>query len=224
MSFSTKLVPAGFGASMKRGFCSRSAAHTSRTGADQAGPSTLQRSYQAQARSTQAALGRRGFSSSSITQRNSPARRPRDPLDASPHAVRHALPSGETFIVRPPPTAGSHATTTLVPQPLLSPEAAPTSGPLPPPLRPTRPPAARTDLSAEEIAELRALRAEDPIQYTAGALAKRFGCSPAFVSIVAPLSKELRERGAKDQKGVAHAWGLNKRVAREGRKARRELW
>lgn len=48
----------------------------------------------------------RSFSTSARAPRDKAARRPRDPLDTDPTAVRIPLPSGETFIVRPPPSSG----------------------------------------------------------------------------------------------------------------------
>lgn len=166
---------------------------------------------------------RRGFASSAVSARNTPARRPRDPLDYSPNAVRHPLPSGETFIVRPPPTAGSAASTTHVPQPLLNPTAAESSSDSPlPPLLKQRNQGPR--VTPDQIAEIQRLRAADPIANTAAKLARQFGISPLFVSIVAPAPKHIREGRKADHQLSKLSWGLNKRVAAAERQERRKLW
>ncbi|KAJ1039251.1 hypothetical protein NDA10_003883 [Ustilago hordei] len=77
---------------------------------------------------------RRGFATSSVGLRNTPARRPRDPLDASPDATRHTLPTGETFIVRPPPPPPPSAPLSIN----LNPSSTP-NPPLPPTNLPSHP-------------------------------------------------------------------------------------
>ena len=168
---------------------------------------------------------RRGFSTSSVGLRNTPARRPRDPLDASPDAVRHTLPSGETFIVRPPPTAAPARSTIYQPQPLLSAQPLSDASSLPPALRPRARLAAGSDaITPEQIATIQRLRKEDPITYTKSKLAKQFNCSPLFVSIVAPLPKAVRQVKKQQDDLKKQSWGLNKRVARAEREERRLLW
>ncbi|KAI8914016.1 mitochondrial ribosomal protein subunit L20-domain-containing protein [Powellomyces hirtus] len=61
---------------------------------------------------------------------------------------------------------------------------------LPPRLRPYRP---RSVLTAEQIAELKSLRTEDPDTWTVVQLARKFDVAPTFVMRVAPPPKERVE-------------------------------
>ncbi|CDR87734.1 related to sulfide:quinone oxidoreductase, mitochondrial precursor [Sporisorium scitamineum] len=169
---------------------------------------------------------RRGFTTSSVGLRNTPARRPRDPLDASPDATRHTLPSGETFIVRPPPSSTPARTTIYQHQPLLNAQPASDTSSLPPALRPRSRLAQNVDtaITPDQIATIQRLRKEDPIKYTKTKLAKQFNCSPLFVSIVAPLPKAVRQVKKQQEELKKSSWGLNKRVARAEREERRLLW
>ncbi len=175
----------------------------------------------------QSIASKRSFSSSTATHRNLPARRPRDPLDSDPTAVRHRLPTGETFIARPPPSLPSQYTTTLVPNPILH-GAAPTLANtiLPPPLKPASPtaPANASPLNAQQIAQMQTLRQQDPKKWSAGALAKRFGCSPLFVRIAAPAPKGIKEERLAAMAAVKQTWGLRKRITQAERAERRKFW
>lgn len=168
--------------------------------------------------------GARQFSSSATASRNTPARRPRDPLEYSPEAVKHSLPTGETFIVRPPPSAESASSTIYQPQALLA--AQPLHGAeetaLPPALH--APQSKRNLLSSEQIAQIQQLRNADPLTNTKSKLAKKFGCSPLFISLVAPLAKEARQSKQMQHEMQKHSWGLNKRAGRAAREERRLLW
>lgn len=184
--------------------------------------------FGARAYSTSAPGRPRAFSTSARSLRNTPARRPRDPLDQG-DVARFPLNTGETFIARTPPTAPSSRATVVGAEELFA-RAQPASdaelAALPPQLRKHHRQArnASNVLSAEQIAEMQKLRAQDPFVNTAGALAKRFGCSPTFVSIVAPAPKEVRNaRNAETQLKRA-TWGMNKRIAHEERRERRALW
>ncbi|SPC60836.1 related to sulfide:quinone oxidoreductase, mitochondrial precursor [Ustilago sp. UG-2017b] len=173
---------------------------------------------------------RRGFATSSVGLRNTPARRPRDPLDASPDATRHTLPTGETFIVRPPPTATPVRSTIYQPQPLLNaqPSSPADESSLPPALRPRSHCASSQNKSSaitpKQIAEIQRLRKQDPIVNTKSKLAQRFNCSPLFISIVAPLPKAVKQVKKQQDDLKKQSWGLNKRVARAEREERRLLW
>lgn len=173
--------------------------------------------------STAARPGVRQFSTSASALRNTPARRPKDPLEFSPEAVKHSLPTGETFIIRPPPSAQSASSTIYQPQPLLNaqPLNATEEATLPPALKPRK---KANRLSPEQIAEIQKLKAADPLANTNSTLAKRFDCSPLFVAMVAPLAKDIKERKQLQHELQKHSWGLNKRVARAEREERRLLW
>ncbi|KDN42399.1 FAD/NAD(P)-binding domain-containing protein [Tilletiaria anomala UBC 951] len=170
----------------------------------------------------------RTFSSSPATSRNTPARRPRDPLAVDRSAMHHRLPTGETFIVRPPPSAPSPYTSTLTPNPILDGiAAAPPSPALPPPIKPrTRSSVlpGSQPLTAQQILQLQALRKEDPLKNTASKLAKQFGCSPTFVRIAAPAPKEIKELRSSALDALRRTWGLRKQVARTEKAERRKLW
>ncbi|KAJ1032691.1 hypothetical protein NDA16_000713 [Ustilago loliicola] len=170
---------------------------------------------------------RRGFATSSVGLRNTPARRPRDPLDASPDATRHTLPTGETFIVRPSPSAAPVRSTIYQPQPLLTAQPASDTSSLPPALRPRSHRASQANkgvITPEQIAEIQRLRKQDPITNTKSKLAQQFNCSPLFISIVAPLPKAVRQVKKQQDDLKKQSWGLNKRVARAEREERRLLW
>lgn len=78
-------------------------------------------------------------------------------------------------------------------------------------------------LGAEEIAEIRRLREEDPRQWTRERLAEKFECSQFFVSLcaAAPAVKEQRER---ELEAVKRRWGRRKTEAREDRQTRKAAW
>ncbi|PHH81442.1 hypothetical protein CDD82_789 [Ophiocordyceps australis] len=78
-------------------------------------------------------------------------------------------------------------------------------------------------LEEKEMKEMRRLRTEDPVKWSVGQLAKKFNCSPVFVSMVAPAPPGhltwLREK--LDRK--MQRWGPMKTQAREDRRRRAEL-
>ncbi|PHH81073.1 hypothetical protein CDD80_3355 [Ophiocordyceps camponoti-rufipedis] len=93
---------------------------------------------------------------------------------------------------------------------------------LPPALRwRQNPPKYHLDENA--LVEMRRLRAEDPIKWSVGHIAKKFDCSPIFVSMVAPappghiawLKDKLARKMAR--------WGPTKMQAWEDRKRRAEM-
>lgn len=160
----------------------------------------------------------RSFSTTNTLSRNTPARRPRDPLEFAPNAVRHALPSGETLIVRPPPSVVSPRYS-VIDQGTVSPEQLPL-------IQRKKSFAYNQNkrLTSEEIAEMQRLRQSNPDIHTGLQLAKQFGCSPAFVRIVAPAPKQRKEAHLKETLKQSATWGQNKIMQRELRKERRSLW
>jgi len=171
----------------------------------------------------------RNFSTSSIASRNSPSRRPRDPLQTDSSAQRATLEDGSFFISRPPPTVPSNESTVFSAHPFLSnnqnTEVSSSSSFLPPPLKPRTRKVSRTirnDLSSEEISKLQAFRETGA---SVNETAREFNCSSAFVSIVAPdqsgKAGELEKLRQAEEKST---WGWNKRVSRELRGARKEQW
>ncbi|EFY85459.1 60S ribosomal protein L20 [Metarhizium acridum CQMa 102] len=81
----------------------------------------------------------------------------------------------------------------------------------------------RYNLQEEDVAEMRRLRAEDPIKWSVGKLAQRFDCSEVFVKMAAPAPQEHLEwlKGKLERK--AARWGPRKTQAREDRKRRADL-
>ena len=98
--------------------------------------------------------------------------------------------------------------------------------PLPPVLFPKKPEPPR--MGDEDIARMRALRAEDPTKWTAGRLAKEFNCTQTFVRLMAPL-KKAEKRVALAKRDAEHAefrarWGEKTLLHEEIRKKRKEFW
>jgi len=157
-----------------------------------------------------------------------PMRHP-DPLLNRPNAVSTSLPEDLTFIHRPPPSAPTPLSYTVNPSsPLLRTEQPipATDVALPPPLE--KPKLTHPRLPNDEIMEMRRLRTKNPALYTCKRLADTFGCSPSFVSLVAPLSP-TQQRGAlaKRERGHERArarWGEKAALIREIRKKRKEFW
>lgn len=103
---------------------------------------------------------------------------------------------------------------------LISPPTNPDAK-LPPSLRPVT--EQKYHLSAEEIAEMKRLREEDPRQWTRVRLAEKYGCSQFFVSLCcsAPQIKEERDKLMDE---IRSKWGRGRKEAREDRNIRKERW
>ncbi|KAI0042157.1 chondroitin AC/alginate lyase [Auriscalpium vulgare] len=146
-----------------------------------------------------------------------PMRHP-DPLINNPAAVVTPLSEDLTFIHRPPPSAPTPFSYTTNPSsPLLRP-ASPADAPLPPTLKDTSAAPKPPRMSDAKIAEMRALRASNP-KLSRTFLAQKFECTPAFVSLMAPLSHpaqrdnlELRDRAHAE---VRAQWGEKKLIMNE---------
>lgn len=93
-----------------------------------------------------------------------------------------------------------------------------------PPLLRNYPHAKSRHLSEEKLAQMRELRAKNPELYTRSRLAKMFNCSPVFVSMAAPLSKEAFKRVWREQDEQKQGWTWRKQLVREARKKRKALW
>ncbi len=95
---------------------------------------------------------------------------------------------------------------------------------LPPAMRyPRRADEPRYHLSADQVKEMRALRAEDPLTWSVAALARKFGCSAVFVQIAAPAPASHTAWLEEQQRKREARWGTKKTAAREDRKRRAEL-
>lgn len=181
---------------------------------------------------TSASGSRRGFATSARTQRNTLSRRPKDPLDTDPTAVKYALPSGETFIVRPSPASGSaysSAQGTVLESPKA--ESYPFeagSSTLPPALKPAarrnRDTSTEVQLTPQQITQMQRLRARDPLRNTPRKLAQQFGCSELYVRIVAPASKDVRSLRNREEQARLSSRTFGEVLKEETRRARREMW
>ena len=83
-------------------------------------------------------------------------------------------------------------------------------------------------MSDEGIQKMQELRRADPQKWTAGKLAKEFGCTQGFVRMWTKLPKAerrqaLARRDADHEKHRAK-WGEKKLLQKEIRKKRREFW
>ncbi|KAH8108736.1 hypothetical protein DFH11DRAFT_1071178 [Phellopilus nigrolimitatus] len=116
-----------------------------------------------------------------------------DPLTSSSQANIQSFPDGVTFVHRPPPTAPSPFSTTILPaSPLLrtsepsssspdepSSSSSPETVPVPPRMRREREFPDNRVLTETDFAEMRELRAANPTYYTRTRLAKKFNCPPS---------------------------------------------
>ena len=102
-----------------------------------------------------------------------------------------------------------------------APDELPKATKLPPPVKPV--PEQKYHLNADDIAEIRRLRAENPKKWTRIRLAEKFQCSQFFVSLTCSSPEAAEARRLKDEKSRAK-WGRGKREAKEDRKLRKALW
>lgn len=156
-----------------------------------------------------------------------PPYRAPDPLKNNPHADYKSLPGDLTFIHRPPPSASApESYTTLPASPLLKPAHNATAE-LPPALFPRKasPPPRMSD---EDIAKMQELRRSDPEKWTAGKLAKEFGCTQAFARMWTKLPKAERRKALarrdSEHEKCREQWGEKKLFQKEIRNKRKELW
>lgn len=72
---------------------------------------------------------------------------------------------------------------------------------------------------------MRRLRTEDPIEWSAKKLAKKFDTSSLFVGFVTEgIAKEKKEQQKQVTEVVRSRWGVKRRTAREDRALRKERW
>ncbi|CAE6405580.1 unnamed protein product [Rhizoctonia solani] len=156
-----------------------------------------------------------------------PNPRPKDPVLKSPNANIEQITSDVTFIHNPPSSIPTpHSLTTAPISPLLSkPTRSDSTGYLPPELHP-KPEVQRPKLTQDQIEEIRRLRLSDPKNNSCPVLAKKFNCTPIFVSMIAPLPKQMREELEKEQREAQNReqWGERKALVHAIRKKRRQFW
>jgi len=149
------------------------------------------------------------------------------------------LKDGSVFIRRP--TAGP--TTSILssthPSPTSVSSRVPGSATSTPLSHPDLPPALRTaatgspaakarpefaKLTEEQIAEMKALRLENPAKYTRSYLAKKYNVSDMFVKCYIPASKDVQIARIKAQQRSFNKKGLKGQEIVNQRQKRRELW
>ncbi|KKY20274.1 putative 60s ribosomal protein [Diplodia seriata] len=122
-------------------------------------------------------------------------------------------------------SAGTYTSPSILPPHLAhkntSSSSSSSSPSLPPALR--APYAKKYHLTAADIEQIRALRAQDPAHWTRERLAAKFECSQFFVGLVAPAPERAAQKQAEIDE-VKRGWGRKKREAREDRRRRKELW
>ncbi|OJK00612.1 hypothetical protein ASPACDRAFT_77465 [Aspergillus aculeatus ATCC 16872] len=82
----------------------------------------------------------------------------------------------------------------------------------------------RYHLNPSDVLEIRRLRTSDPMTWSRSKLAKRFDCSPLFISMVCGASREKKEMQKQVLEAVQSRWGTKRRMAREDRTLRKESW
>ncbi|KAI1389539.1 mitochondrial ribosomal protein subunit L20-domain-containing protein [Hypoxylon trugodes] len=79
------------------------------------------------------------------------------------------------------------------------------------------------NVTLEQVAEIRKLRAEDPKKWSVLALAAKYECAPLFVMMCCKSAPEHRAREHAKLEAVKARWGPIRTKAREERKKRKEL-
>ncbi|CRK24644.1 hypothetical protein BN1723_003172, partial [Verticillium longisporum] len=158
-------------------------------------------------------------------------------LNIAPHPSFAPAEGGDTIIFNPPAAEPSiyHTPYKFLPKSdprrkhadLSSLFAAPSSraaaaAKLPPALNvPSRNP--RYHLNKDDVAEIRRLRAEDPVQWSVNRLAQKFDCSEVFITICTPAPREHTERLERKLDAVKNRWGAIRTKARTERTKRKDM-
>jgi hypothetical protein len=167
-----------------------------------------------------------------VSRHQSSYQRTRKRLNVKPHPS--FLPSKtqteDHIIFNPPASTPSvyHTPTIFLPsgdrrrQLFASPVSPDARGALAQPLRPLH--EKKYHLTEKDLAEMRRLRKDDPVAWTRSKLAKKFNCSNLFVGLVCQAEPKFRELQKQVEDAVRSSWGTKRRIAREDRVRRRELW
>ncbi|SCV69200.1 BQ2448_2220 [Microbotryum intermedium] len=164
--------------------------------------------------------------------------RTKDPLRSSVLAEHFILPSGSTFIVRPPPSvlpatiavpSTSSQSTIHEQEHRLPLSRSSQTGQT----RSQDPNISKKVLTTQEIEKLQALRRSDPARWTRSRLARKFGlASPTVVGMLGWGNGPEGKRAEKDRKltlenkrmAAELKWGWKKTIAMEERRRRRAMW
>lgn len=178
----------------------------------------------------------RALSSSSPTLKARPLARTRDALVSSSSSTHFVLPSGASFIVRPPPSPLPPS----LPHPSPSPSPSSSSSfpfltsssseHLLPPSHPHTP--SPTTLSPSQISSLQSLRRSNPSYWTRARLAQKFLVGPSVVARFGwgdgkegrDAERSRRDHVQAEREASEARWGWRKAISREERRRRRALW
>ncbi|KAF8957558.1 hypothetical protein BGZ46_002160, partial [Entomortierella lignicola] len=143
------------------------------------------------------------------------------------------LKDGSVFIRRPTAGPTTSILSSVNPSPASVSSRAPGSATSTPLSHPDLPPALNANkasrpefatLTPEQIAEMQALRLEDPAKYTRAVLAKKYNVSEIFVKCYVPASKEVQVARIKAQQRSFNNKGWKAQEIIIQRQKRRELW
>lgn len=81
----------------------------------------------------------------------------------------------------------------------------------------------RHNVTEADVAEIRRLRAADPVTNSVGALARRYDCSHLFIMMCCQAPAEHAERHREALERVKSRWGHIRTKAREDRQRRRDM-
>ena len=84
-------------------------------------------------------------------------------------------------------------------------------------------PEKKYNVTREQVAEMRRLRAQDPERWSVLKLAERYDCRPLFVMMCCRASPEHKDRERARLDAIKARWGPFKTNAREERKKRKAL-
>ncbi|KAK7931688.1 ribosomal protein [Apiospora marii] len=84
-------------------------------------------------------------------------------------------------------------------------------------------PEPKFNVTREQVAEMRALRAADPMKWSVVRLAEKFECSKLFVMICCKASAQHQAKERERKEAIKARWGPIRTQAREDRKKRRTL-
>ncbi|KAF9362157.1 hypothetical protein BGX26_000045 [Mortierella sp. AD094] len=151
------------------------------------------------------------------------------------HSESDATPlqDGSLFIRRPTAGPTTSILSSVNPSPASVSSRVPESATSTPLSHPDLPPALKANkaprpefatLTPEQIAEMQALRLENPAKYTRSYLAKKYNVSDMFVKCYVPASKEVQVARIKAQQRSFDRKGWKAQEIVIQRQKRRELW
>jgi hypothetical protein len=94
---------------------------------------------------------------------------------------------------------------------------------LPPPSRTTETRQKQYNVTKEQVAEMRQLRASDPSTWSVHKLAAKFECTPLFVMMCCKAAPEHKEQERQRLEAIKSRWGTIRTKARDERKKRKVL-